>query len=157
MTEIELLTALKDCYCEFLATSIGGAPGTCCVTTHRPAPVSCCDGWAWVRLVNAYPSVSFPALDQQERRCPIMAFALTVELGIIRCAPAACGDLGDPCCASEEAAVATQLGDRLAMLQALTCCPSVRTSDVILGPWTAEDPAGGCISSVMTATIRFAL
>jgi hypothetical protein len=161
MFPFDLLSAILACYCQQLNLN-PNPPSECCLVTGAPVVGDCCAGFAWVRVLNIYPTRSFPALDQTPDRCIPPVWAMQVELGIDRCAPAICDTAGNPCCDSELVGVAQQLLDRDAMIRALYCClPALdepgapRMDEILTGPWVANGAEGGCYSSTMTATIRF--
>lgn len=145
---------LQACWCNLLATSLGGAPAACCVTAGRPIIPDCCGGFAWVRLLGAYPSVSFPAAATQPQRCFIDTWALQVEIGITRCAPQPCDVMGNVCCTNEEEAAAILMDDFNRMRQLFTCgCLGLSSDSVIPGQWKPYGPEGECLGATMTATI----
>lgn len=156
----DILVRLRDCFCEQLALSPGGAPAECCIVATSPVIAQCCAGFAWVRILTAYPSHPFPALTQAAERCLPPVWAMQVELGVSRCAPAPCGPLSNPCCDEELDATLILLGDFTAMVSTLGCCLTptnggLGKDEVVMGPWIVSEPDGGCVESKMTATIRF--
>lgn len=161
MDPIDILSALVACFCTNLESSPGGAPGQCCLVSTAPIIPECCGGVAWVRALQIYPTLQFPAVDQTPSRCRPPMWAMVVELGLDRCAVPVCDDLGNPCCDLEADATNVLLGDFAAMNKTLTCCfpggnPDAPARDQIVpGPWVVGDPEGGCIRSTMTATIQF--
>ena len=84
MEPIEMLQALATCWCQALANTVGGAPASCCMVASDPVIPSCCEGFAWVRMVSmvpVYPKNTGPT------RCNHPTWKMVVELGISRCAP----------------------------------------------------------------------
>lgn len=153
-TPAEIMALLQACWCEQLQTSLGGAPAACCVTAGIPSIPECCGGFAWVRLLGAYPSVNFPAVANQPQRCFIDTWALQVEIGITRCAPQPCDILSAVCCDAEADAAAILLDDFLQARALFTCgCLTLRSDQVIPGAWRTYGPEGGCLGAVMSATI----
>jgi hypothetical protein len=151
----ELLLAIQECWCDLLAESLGGAPADCCLIVGEPSVPECCGGYAWVRLVNAYPSVEFPSLDTEPRRCPLNLWAAVVEIGITRCAPKACDQLGNVCCESELEATLVMLDDFRLLRSLLGCCVPIPSDGIIPGTWNVQGPEGGCLVTSMLATFRF--
>lgn len=152
-----MLTRLTACFCASLTDSVGGAPADCCLVSAAPVVAECCAGFAWVRVVSIAP------VNQTPSRCIPPTMVMTVELGIDRCAPALCGGLSNPCCASEAEAANVMLGDFAAMQLALGCCMPVKDysgpamDQIVLGPWQVGPPeGGGCLRNIMTATITYA-
>lgn len=155
MTPEELLDAIQTCWCAILADSAGGAPEACCVTAGAPSVAACCGGFAWVRLVSAYPSVGFPTPMNKPQNCIIDTWALKVEVGILRCAPEPCDVLSNTCCTSEEEAAVIMLDDFRQMRKLWTCgCIGLSQSEIIMGDLRAFGPQGGCVGVIMNATIR---
>lgn len=159
MTPEDILRLLAACFCEQLAASAGGAPGTCCVLAQEPVVADCCAGFAWVRPVTAFPSDHFPAPGAEPNRCAPPVWGMGVEIGVTRCAPEPCSSVGNSCCDAESDALAVLMSDFNAMQTALLCCLTPRNGDlgkdeVVIGSWT-NTSTGGCMISKMTATIRF--
>lgn len=154
MTPEELLPAISACLCTILADTAGGAPAVCCVTAGQPAVPNCECGFAWVRLVSAYPSVNFPVAQNAPQNCIIDTWALKVEIGIARCAPTPCDVMDDVCCEAQETANAILLDDFRALRQLWTCqCLGIPSNNIIMGELRIQGPQGGCVGLVMTATI----
>lgn len=150
-----LLAAIQECWCDKLATSLGGAPADCCSISGEPVVADCCSGYAWVRLINAYPTLDFPAQDTEARRCPLGLWAAVIEIGISRCAAQPCDTLGNVCCESEAAASAILLDDFDRMRFVLDCCLGIPGDTVVPGQWSVRGPEGGCLTSSMRATFLF--
>lgn len=151
----DLMQTIQACWCEALEDSLGGAPAECCWVAGPPVVADCCGGYAWVRLISAYPSVDFPAQDTDAHRCPLGTFAANIELGISRCAPMPCGDTENTCCESELQVALVLLDDYARGRFALQCCLGLPGDAVVLGTWQAQGPEGGCSTGVLRATIRF--
>jgi hypothetical protein len=154
----DILTGLTDCLCEQLAATLPVAQ--CCLVASDPIVPSCCNGFAWVRLLDTYPTKNGVTLDQTPDRCLPPVWAMRVELGVERCAPATCDALDNPCCDAERDSVMDLLSDFAAMQRALLCClPNLpdgpRKDEVVLGPFRPQAPLGGCVRATMTATIRY--
>lgn len=145
------MVALRDCWC----AQLGDTVSTCCITAGEPVIVECCSGFAWVRLIGAYPSVAFPQQFAVADRCRIDTWAIQVELGVSRCAPEPCGVLGAACCEAELTAALVQWDDFARMRRVFSCCllASIRPDEMIPGPWRVAGPEGECITSAMTATL----
>ncbi len=151
----DLMQAIQACWCEALEDSLGGPPAECCWVAGDPVVAECCGGYAWVRFVSSYPTLDFPAQDAEARRCPLNTFAAVIELGISRCAPSSCGNTENSCCESELDAALILLDDYARARFALQCCVPLPGDAVIVGNWTTQGPQGGCLTGVLSATIRF--
>lgn len=115
-----ILDLLLDCLCTTVAT-LENAPRQCCFRDGTDVPMDvlpedvCCNGLAWVRPGDMIPSTgSFPDQDTVADGCVGGSWALSVELGIFRCAKA------ETC---EEWTTQTEQSviDRWALIQTLCC------------------------------------
>lgn len=153
-TPEDILAALVSCWCSILADTLGGSPCQCCLISGKPAFPDCTGGVGWVRLVGAYPSVTFPQAQTQPQRCLIDTWSLQIEVGITRCAPQPCDQLGNPCCDAEEAAAAVLLSDFTALRRLWTCgCLGIPSDRMVPGAIRTYGPEGGCQGLVMSATV----
>ena len=139
------MVKLAGCVCTTLEER--QLPGTCsCSVVPGPMAVmdSCgecskggkkCGGQAWVRLVNEFPSSTFPAADQTEQNCG-SPYAYVLEVGIARCLPtgSAGGINGYQAPSMEELVEATrlQMADKAAIRAAIRCCMDDDDSDYTL-------------------------
>jgi hypothetical protein len=99
-------------------------------------------GMAWVRLVEAFPSLNFPNQDTSLSACSA-PLAYTVELGIARCIPVG-DDAGNPPDWTElMAAAQLQVADGRAMRMSLACCYGQK--GWVLGTYRSWGPQGGCV------------
>lgn len=151
----DTLVAVRNCLCDALSTS-SVPPAICCITAGRPVIVECCQGIAWVRMVNAYPTTAFPSQDRTPSNCVPPAWALVVEVGVARCVPQPCGELSPACCETELDVAMLLLEDFAAIRRMVTCClpPEIRPDEIVAGAWTVTDPEAGCVSGSMQLTIR---
>jgi hypothetical protein len=99
-------------------------------------------GQAWVRLVQAYPSSSFPNPDA-DGNCA-MPLAYEWEVGVARCAPSMDVDGSAPTRDENLATTVQQYEDMRAMRKAIQCCFGSDDVDYILGPYTPGVVLGGC-------------
>jgi hypothetical protein len=118
----------------------------------------CCEGLAWVRLVTFVPSSgTFPAQDDAPQPKGTTGWAVTLEMGVIRCAP-----VGDenaiPTSAQQELVTRAVWDDAAAMRRALCCFadlkPGRAKNGMLPGAWLPLDTSGGCAGGVMTVTVR---
>lgn len=122
----------------------------------EPAWDDCCEGQAYLRVIEVYPTAGtggtspFPARDVTQRGtkigCSISLLAFHLGLGVIRCAHSV-GSSGEPPSADEmtdDAALA--LDDMAVMLDLLTCVlPQSRNIQRLsVGAWTPRGVDGGC-------------
>lgn len=158
MEALDIMANIQECFCAQLALG-PNPPDQCCLVAGRPAIAECCAGVAWVRMKNIYPTSTFPARSQKAERCIHPVWAISIELGILRCAPETCGPLANPCCDAEFDAVVQLLADRDAMVRTLSCClqgvpDAPQLDEIVFGSWDIHDATGGCIGSTMDATVR---
>lgn len=117
----------------------------------------CCEGLAWVRPAAFYPSgqAPFPAQDAVPFKGGVRAWAITLELGAIRCAPV--GDENTlPSGAEWDAATQAEMDDAAAMRRAICCFIDAvpgRSGKVLLGQWTPIQIQGGCLGGSIPVTI----
>lgn len=150
----EILDNVQACFCSILADTLGGAPSQCCVTAGVPIVGDCCAGFAWVRLVNAWPTSAFPSHANVPTNCMLDSWALQIEVGVTRCAPQACDQIGNVCCAAQAGASAIMMDDFKAMRKLFSCqCTGISAKQIVVGNWTPYGPEGGCVGSKMLATI----
>src|SRR6478736_189741 len=115
-----LLTAMRDCLCCRLEES-GRAVCACFITPGAVAVWDFIGGdQAWVRLVNSYPSTSFPAPDSFAKCGTAMAW--TVEVGVARCAPTPDAQGHPPTPETQEYVAEVQNADMELMREAIACC-----------------------------------
>lgn len=116
----------------------------------------CCEGLAWVRPVTFYPSSGvFPTADTAPVKGGTRAWAVTLELGAIRCAPVG-DETSIPTGAEWMATVQAVMDDGAAMRRAICCFldgDPRRSGRVVPGAWQPIDVQGGCVGGIMTVTI----
>lgn len=117
----------------------------------------CCEGLAWVRPSAFFPSSgTFPVQDAQPAKGGTRAWAVTLELGAVRCAPT--GDENTlPTADQWEATVQTVMDDAAAMRRAICCFIDARpgrSSRVLPGIWQPIDVQGGCVGGIIPVTIQ---
>jgi hypothetical protein len=117
----------------------------------------CCEGLAWVRPAGFVPSSAvFPIPDETPLPKGILAWAVTLELGSVRCAPTPDADAipsGDEWDATTQAVM-----DDAAALRRAICCfidgAPGRNQKVLIGEWQPLSVQGGCVGGIMPVTIR---
>jgi hypothetical protein len=117
----------------------------------------CCEGLAWVRPSAFFPSsATFPVQDAQPVKGGTRAWAVTLELGAVRCAP-----VGDenaiPTGDQWEATVQAVMDDAAAMRRAICCFIDAnprRSGRVLTGVWQPIDVQGACVGGILPVTIQ---
>lgn len=117
----------------------------------------CCEGLAWVRPALFFPSSStFPAQDTAPIRGGTRAWAVTLELGAVRCAPV--GDENTiPTGEEWDATVQAVMDDAAAMRRAICCFIDVRpgrSTRVLAGAWQPIEVQGGCVGGILPVTVQ---
>lgn len=117
----------------------------------------CCQGLAWVRPSAFFPSsATFPVQDAQPVKGGTRAWAVTLELGAVRCAPT--GDENAiPTAEDWEATVQAVMDDAAAMRRAICCfidARAGRSGRVLPGIWQPIDIQGGCVGGIILLTVQ---
>jgi len=117
----------------------------------------CCSGLAWVRPGPFWPSSdAFPGQDEAPQPKGVAGWAITLELGVIRCMPTP--DAGDiPTAADWDATTQAVMDDAAAMRRAICCFIDAlpgRAKNVLPGIWQPLDISGGCVGGVIPVTLR---
>lgn len=117
----------------------------------------CCEGLAWVRPASFYPnSAVFPTQDVSPQPKGVGAWAFTLELGAVRCAPTPDAD-SIPTGAEWDAVTQAVMDDAAAMRRAICCWIDAvqgRAKRVLPGTWTPLAVEGGCVGGVLPVTFR---
>lgn len=114
----------------------------------------CCAGLMWVRWDRAYPSSqSFPEPDRSPTPCDITRWAVSFELGAVRCAPVGDTDVLPTC--DQWEAVTLGIYDDGAAIRRAMCCYQVSNEYSLVSvdggePMTTE---GGCVGVKYMITI----
>lgn len=124
------------------------------LSTHQD---ECCEGLAWVRPSGFYPSSAvFPVQDAGPQSKGTLAWAVTLELGAVRCAPTPDED-AIPTAAEWDATTQAVMDDAAAMRRALCCFIDAepgRAKRVLPGLWSPLSVQGGCVGGILPITIR---
>jgi hypothetical protein len=117
----------------------------------------CCSGLAWVRPASFFPSsAAFPTQDVSPTNGPTRAWAVTLELGAVRCAPTPDADripTGD----EWDDVVQAVMDDAAAMRRAICCfidAKQGRAKRVLPGTWQPVEVQGGCVGGILPVTIQ---
>lgn len=135
----------------------GRRPGQ--VVDHLISTTSdeCCEGLAWVRVAGFVPSSSgFPTQDADPNIGPTRAWAITLEMGVVRCAPTPAENRIPS--TAEWNAVADAVDDDAAAMRRAICCfidqePSRRKSVLPL-EWVPLNTEGGCVGGTLQVVVR---
>lgn len=155
--------ALQECFCAALVEV--SAPVMCCCLAPGQQVIwdSCDPGMAWVRVANIYQvGHNFPQA-ANPRDLGVCGgdggWAVTLELGTLRCIPQP--DLNGvlPSCEEVSAVTRLVLADGHAMRRAMLCCDwlqpcNLSESQRVYGPWTPVGPQGACVGATMTVTVE---
>jgi hypothetical protein len=119
---------------------------------------TCCPGFAWVRVIRTFPTVSFPTPATSRVGCPSTLFAAEIELGVTRCALDVLDESGGWSLGHKEADSLQVHLDRTALLQTVVCdiAPACDCNTIQLGTWLPL-PTTDCVGSTLTYTIAYDL
>lgn len=128
----------------------------------------CCEGLAYVMLGDTWPTNMFPDLDvrrQSDTACGPPAWAQSLKLGIVRCAPIASDEVGSmPTCDQWNEAGQQNIYDAAALRRATCCLRSWFHSQTganfygmsIVIDRQAQGPVqGGCVERAVTLQVEF--
>ena len=157
-------TALRDCLCERLSGDDDWPPPfRCCVLAGPEAVLEmdgCCyqdtpdgprHGQAWARIAGITP-----AQPRSGSPCPDDVYMVTVELGVVRCAPTVDDDGNAPSCEELESSAYGQMLDSKAMRLAATCCDGLDARRVTVGQWVPLAD-GGCVGGTLLVTYQYSV
>jgi hypothetical protein len=117
----------------------------------------CCEGLAWVRPAGFFPSSAvFPNQDEEPLPKGVLAWAVTLELGAVRCAPTP-DENAIPTAAEWDATTQAVMDDAAAMRRALCCFIDAepgRAKRVLIGQWEPLSVQGGCVGGIIPVTVR---
>lgn len=118
----------------------------------------CCEGLAWVRPAPFFPSSgTFPDQDAVPVKGGPYAWAITLEMGVVRCAPTP-GVETIPTVDQWNAVVQAVMDDAAAMRRALCCFidinPIARNGYVLAADWQPLDIEGGCVGGTLSIIVR---
>lgn len=135
----------EDDYC-----SITVQPGNAVPVDFGPE--SDCRGTAWVRLVSASPTVSFPNADLSVNNCAY-ELAYVVEVGMFFPAPMMEDQMGNFALPSDmdQFEAAQRQGDEMALMYR-----AIQDADVpqkLVGSYIPQGPEGGVLGGLWTLTI----
>lgn len=123
--------------------------------------MDCGNGQAWVRLVESYPSTNFPNPIDFTAQAAVgcdAPLAVTVEMGVARCAPVVSEDRPSsgesPTAGQWRETAQLQFADMSAMRRAVQCCMDEKRAvkKYTLGTYEPFGPEGGCVGGTWTVT-----
>lgn len=116
----------------------------------------CCEGSAWIRVVNITPTDTFPSASGVGN-CGPYALAVELELGIIRCAPTRSDVHPDQVVTGNQWYDAARLvmNDAAALRRTACCIAALEDVDnYLIGQWTPQQVEANCMGGTMTMTIQ---
>lgn len=124
------------------------------MSTHQD---ECCDGLAWVRPAAFFPSSGvFPTQDPAPVPKGTSAWAITLELGAVRCMPTPDAD-SIPTADEWDAVTQAVMDDAAAFRRAICCFIDAvpgRAKRVLPGIWQPLSIQGGCVGGILPVTIQ---
>lgn len=135
-----LMEALSACLCDELTNSellpddcfCGILPGSQVAWDYK-------NGMAWVRLVNAFPSTTFPVQEQTLRGSCQAPIAAELEVAVLNCAPMMTSQGAPPTQEQQLEASRLQIATMAAVRRAIVCCD---VGTLLLGAYTPLGPEG---------------
>ena len=157
-----LVLELLECYETELAKmenppgSVGVRPGTVVDFLMSMSDDECCEGLGWIRPETFYPSsAAFPTQDTQPQTKGTRAWAVTVDLGYVQCAPTP--DENSIPTNEEWLTVTQNVMDAGAAMRRAICCfieaQPMRNQRVLPGQWRPVAVQGGCVGGVLPVTL----
>ncbi len=153
---------LLECYAQEIAKVedppkyVGLRPGNIVDHLLSTFDDECCSGLAWVRLSGFFPSsTTFPTPDTVPQPKGTSAWAITLELGAVRCAPTP-DENSIPTVAEWNATSEATMDDAAAMRRAICCFIDARPGRarrVLPGQWQPVSVQGGCVGGILPVTI----
>lgn len=140
-------------------TYVSLRPGTVVDHLISTSHDECCEGLAWVRPAEFFPSSdTFPAQDATPLKSdlPARAWAVTLEMGSVRCAPTpSAGEI--PTTDQWDAVTQAVMDDAAAMRRAICCMVDAvtrRRGRTLPGRWQPIAVQGGCVGGILPVTFQ---
>lgn len=145
-----------------LASSTAGSPERVCIVAGVPSWDECECGQLTVSIESSYLSEAFPTAWQVTSACAPTILVANLVVQIVRCAPTVSESGVLPSCVQLDASAQTVIADAYNTLVATRCFfDGLKAADSIydwvLGTQTFATPEGGCVGSVVTATVALDL
>lgn len=132
-------------------------PGTVVDHLMSTTQDECCQGLAWVRPESFLPSSeSFPIQDSAPLKGGTRAWAITLEMGAVRCAPTP-DENEIPTDEEWDAVTQAVMDDAAAMRRAICCFIDAnprRSGRVLPGVWQPLSVQGGCVGGILPVTVQ---
>lgn len=137
---------------------VGLRPGSTVDFLLSTSEDECCEGLAWVRPVLFVPSSGrFPLQDEEPPVPAVASWAITLELGAVRCAPTL-NETAIPTVNQWNDVVQAVMDDAAAFRRAICCFidadPINRKRAVLPTQWQPVDVAGGCVGGTLQVIVR---
>lgn len=147
------LVAFSQCLCEKLEEYSPEAPVCFCgVMAGADLSTEWAEGGqAWVRLVSAFPSTTFPEPNVDATPCAV-SIAYQIEMGVIRCMPAVNALTGKADDGYMLNVVRQQMSDMEAMKKAILCCLD-DDFPLVLSEYTPWGPQGNAYGGIWTFAV----
>lgn len=162
-TVFPLAEQLLACLCDALSAN-PNPPAHCCLRVGDTVFADfdqyqdlCCDGFAYVRISQVYPSFEFPSQTEIWTPCSHIALAAELEMGVFRCEPQQ-GSVNLPSC-EEWTAVTTQVANDWEAMVRATCCLDEQLTiqspgtPVLMGVWRPLNSGGGCTGGMLPVMV----
>lgn len=160
--ELDLADALLTCLVDALAQN-PNPPARACLRVGEEVRQDmsiyedeCCDGLAYVKINQVYPSATFPDILEDATNCAIDAWGVDLEMGVFRCAPT--GEIAELATCEQWSAATSQVHfDAAAMRAAVACFRAQQTpgDELLVRPWIPLGPAGGCTGGTQIVSAAF--
>jgi hypothetical protein len=111
----------------------------------------CCEGQLSVRVIQRFPSRTFPSIDTTASNCNPLFWSVELGVSVMRCAHTVDDDNSFPT-GPEMTADALAINRDAALLEtAIRCCWVPRgTEKKMIQQWTPRDTTGGCMGGEWT-------
>lgn len=116
----------------------------------------CCDGLAYVKVNQVFPSTTFPEVQENPANCAIDYWGVDLEMGVFRCSPS--GDLEELATCEQWSEAAYQVHyDGEAMRRAVACFRDALDpgDEIVVRPWLPLGTGGGCTGGTQIVTAAF--
>lgn len=160
--ELELAVALLECLQEALLAN-DNPPARFCLRVGEEVRQDlsiyedeCCDGLAYVKVNQVFPSATFPEVLDSPTNCAVDMWGVDLEMGVFRCAPT--GAMEElPTCDQWNVATSQVHYDGEAMRRAIACFRGqlVPGDEVVARAWLPLGAGGGCTGGTQTVTASF--
>lgn len=107
----------------------------------------CCAGQLAVRVIERYPSRTFPTIDTTASNCNPLFWAVQLGVSVLRCAHTIDDDMNAPTGEQMTADAAAMNRDAALLETAIRCCwqPNPTLSKKMIQQWTPKETEGGCM------------